>query len=503
MATLLEVPKVEYDLMAVESVDRSTDNIVYRVYKPDVPIPNLSAATAVDTPMNIVYSIRDLGEFFLLGDSYINVVGKFVKADGTALDANDRPALECGSTSFFSQSRLRLNSQLVEDNSTLSHINAFIRQLTTLSPDYVSTCGSNTGFILDTGLGLADEDQYLASLPAIAAGGAAAQSLRVNQKPTFNAGYRERRRQAGGDDGLVATAATLGDSQLAGSIERTYAVRLSDLLSCANSRKVMKNVSLRLELTTRTQNEIMFQQNATEGGGAANSNTSKFLITDMELVIAVHNPALDQLSRMEAELASGQDINYQFLKYQTFESDVGAGGDGSYRSFTFNTSSQKPIGAFLTCQRVKSGVAERNYNSMVFDNCNLTNVRMKVNGKQFPYSEYEPKFSSNRLSKNYARPYEELIRFMGKNYDINSGVLITADQWANLYPLYWIPFHNLSPSPSYQLTAEVRRATGNFPDLPAGGTTRSATDYKIYMVLLTVGEFTISGDRSGVIVRSQ
>ena len=218
-------------------------------------------------------------------------------------------------------------------------------------------------------------------------------------------------------------------------------------------------------------------------------------------VIAVHNPSLDVLAGLESELASGNDINYQYLKYQTYESDVSNGGDGGYRSFTFNTSSQKPIGCFLTTQRVKVDTgAERNYNSMIFDNCNLTNVRMKVNGKQFPYSEFECAFSNDRVLKNYARPYEELLRFMSKNYDISSGALITSDQWANLYPLYWVPFHNLSPSASYQLTSEVKRKTGNFA---TGDGSRSLTHYKIYMVLLTVGEFTISGDRSGVIVRSQ
>jgi hypothetical protein len=101
MATLLEVPQPEYDLMAVESIDRSTDNIVYRVYEPDVPLPTPSSTAQ---PLNIVYSIRDLGEFFLLGDSYINIEGNFSKADGADLVAANNPALECASTSFFSKS---------------------------------------------------------------------------------------------------------------------------------------------------------------------------------------------------------------------------------------------------------------------------------------------------------------------------------------------------------------------------------------------------------------
>jgi hypothetical protein len=480
MANLEEVQKPEYNLGRTMQIDRSSDNIVYRVYKPDVAY---TAPTSDSVPSNIVYSLRDLGEFFLLSDSYISVVGKFVKTNGvTALDENDRPALECASTSFFSQSRLRLNSQLIEDNSTLSHINAFVRGLTTMSPDYASTCCSNTGFTLDTGTGYAvDEDITVTAAPAI------------NRNINFNAGYRERRRQAGGCE-------TKTDGQLAGSIERSYVVRLSDLFSAANCRKVMKNVNLRIELTTRSQQEMLFQPDIAVGGGAG-SNSCKFVITDMDLVIAVHNPSLDVLAELESELASGNDINYQYLKYQTYESDVSNGGDGGYRSFTFNTSSQKPIGGFLTTQRVKTDAgAERNYNSMIFDNCNLSNVRMKVNGKQFPYSEFECAFSNDRVSKNYARPYEELLRFMSKNYDISSGALITSDQWANLYPLYWVPFHNLSPSASYQLTAEVKRKTGNFA---TGDGSRSLTHYKIYMVLLTVGEFTISGDRSGVIVRSQ
>jgi hypothetical protein len=125
---------------------------------------------------------------------------------------------------------------------------------------------------------------------------------------------------------------------------------------------------------------------------------------------------------------------------------------------------------------------------------------MKINGRQYPYSEYEMGFSNDRKSKNYARPYEELLRVMSKNYDISSGALINSDQWANLYPLYWIPFHNLPPSASYQLTSEIKRKTGNFA---VGDGSRHASQYKIYMILLTVGEFVISGDRSGVLVRSQ
>jgi hypothetical protein len=478
MSNLEEVQKPEYNLGRTMQIDRSSDNIVYRVYKPDVAY---TAPSSDSVPSNIVYSLRDLGEFFLLSDSYICVVGKFVQLDGDPLDETDRPALECASTSFFSQSRLRLNSQLIEDNSTLSHINAFVRGLTTMSPDYASTCGSNTGFVLDTGTGQAvDEDYQIV-------GGA------INRNFNFNAGYRERRKQAGGGE-------TKTDGQLAGSIERSYVVRLSDLFSAASCRKVMKNVNLRIELTTRSQQEMMFQANTTVGGGAG-TNTCKFVISDMDLVIAVHNPALDVLAELESELASGNDINYQYLKYQTYESDVSNSGDSSYRSFTFNTSSQKPIGAFLTCQRIKTDTgSERNYNSMIFDNCNLSNVRMKVNGRQYPYSEYEMGFSIDRVSKNYARPYEELLRFMSKNYDISSGSLITSDQWANLYPLYWIPFHNLPPSASYQLTSEVKKKSGPFA---TGDGSRSTTHYKIYMVLLTVGEFTISGDRSGVLVRSQ
>lgn len=474
MATLVEVPKLEYDLGRSMQVDRSSDNIVYRVYEPDVP---LTAPSSTSAPQNVVYSIRDLGEYFLLADSYINIVGTFQKADGADLVATNNPALECASTSFFSQSRMRLNGQLVEDNSTLSHINAFMRQLTTLSPDYALTCGTNSNFILDENTGYANDQEYI-----IEAGPA------LSKNVAFNGGYRRRRLQAGAGE----AKATDGADQATGQIVRSYCVRLSDLFSLATCRKVMKNVSLRVELATRGQLEMIFSDDTT--------TSTKFSISKMQLVIAVHNPSLDQLAQLESVMASGEDINYQYIKYTTFESDVAAATAGSYRSFNFNTSSQKPIGCFLTTQRINNGVAESLYNSMIFDNCNLSNVRLKVNGKQYPYSEYEPNFGSgDRKTKDYARPYEELLRFMSKNYDINSGALITSDQWANLYPVYWIPFHNLPPSASYQLTAEVKVGNATFPALDA---TRHTSQYKIYMTLLTIGEVVISGDRSGVVVRS-
>lgn len=478
MAALLEVSNPAYDLMAVESVDRSSDNIVYRVYEPDVPL-SVPATTA--TPTNVVYSIRDLGEFFLLADSYILVTGRFLQADGGDLVVADNPALECGSTSFFSQSRLRLNSQLIEDNSTLSHVNAHIKQLTTLSPDYVLTCATNSGFILDQNTGCSQDADYTTT-----AG---------ERNITYNAGYKARRRQAGGGEAKTDAA---GTDQLAGQVIRSYVVRLSDLFSAASCRKVMKNVSLRVELTTRTQAEMIFQD---QGAGEA----CKFQIDRMQLVIAVHNPSLSELARMEAELASGNEIPYQFLKYTTYESDVAAVNNSSYRTFTFNTSSQKPLGCFITTQRVNIA-ADFQYNSMIFDNCLLSNVRVKINGRQYPYSEYECSFSNDRVSRSYARPFEEFLRFLSKNYDISSGALIGADDWANLYPLYWVPFHNLSPSPSYQITAEVKSTGSGATAFAVDGNatnSRSRSDYKIFMTLLTVGEFSIQGDRSGVIVKSQ
>ena len=480
MASLLEISKPEYDLMAVESIDRSTDNIVYRVYEPDVPIV-VPATTA--TPQNIVYSIRDLGEFFLLSDSYVLITGKFLQADGGALAAADNPALECASTSFFSQSRLRLNSQLIEDNSTLSHINAFIKQLTTLSPDYANTCGSNSGFILDQNTGCSQDADYTTT-----AG---------ERNIVYNAGYKARRRQAGGGEAKTDAA---GTDQLAGEVVRSYVVRLSDLFAAASCRKVMKNVSVRVELTTRTQAEMIFQDQAA-------GELCKFQIDKMQLVIAVHNPSLSELANMEQILASGQEINYQYLKYTTYESDVAAVNNSSYRSFTFNTSSQKPLGCFITTQRTPAAaVSESLFNSMIFDNCLLTNLRVKINGRQYPYSEYEMTFSGDRVSRSFARPYEELLRYMNKHYDSNSGALISADDWANCYPIYWIPLHNLSPSPSYQITTEVKSSgTGATAFAVDGNATnsRSRSDYKIYLTLLTVGEFSITGDRSGMLVKSQ
>ena len=479
MASLLEISKPEYDLMAVESIDRSTDNIVYRTYEPDVPL-SVPANTA--TPQNIVYSIRDLGEFFLLADSYVLVTGKFLQATGGNLAAADNPALECASTSFFSQSRLRLNSQLIEDNSTLSHINAFIKQLTTLSPDYANTCGSNSGFILDQNTGCSQDIDYTDTVG--------------ERNVVYNAGYKARRRQAGGGE---AKTDGLGTDQLAGQIVRSYVVRLADLFSAASCRKVMKNVSVRVELTTRTQAEMIFQ-----GVGDA----CKFQIDKMQLVIAVHNPSLSELANMEQILASGQEINYQYLKYTTYESDSAGVNNSGYRSFTFNTSSQKPLGCFVTTQRPPvGGVSETLYNSMLFDNCSLTNLRVKINGRQYPYSEYEMSFSADRISRSFARPYEELLRYMNKHYDTNSGALINADDWANCYPIYWIPFHNLSPAPSYQITTELKSslASGATAFAVDGNATnsRSRSDYKIYLTLLTVGEFSITGDRSGMLVKSQ
>jgi hypothetical protein len=219
--------------------------------------------------------------------------------------------------------------------------------------------------------------------------------------------------------------------------------------------------------------------------------------------VAIHNPSLDQLAELESEFASGNEISYSYPKYTTYESNMETAlSTGSYRSFTFNTSSQKPIGCFIFCQRDSAVAEQRRYNSMVFDNCNLSNVRCKVNGVQYPYNEYEVSFPNATPSNNrvYARAYEEFLRFLNKNQDVSAPALITADQWANLYCMFWIPFHNLRPSASYQITAEIKNATGALLPVNVGGAnSRHLTNTKMYMTLLTVGEVVISGDRSGVV----
>lgn len=466
MSSLTEIENPMFDILSVASLDTSVSNIIFRKYEPDVSL--------TDTTTSININVRDLREFISLSNSYIEVRGKFGQTSSTGCGATHRPALECGATSLFNQSRLRINQVLVEDNFSTSHLNAFVKQLTTQSKDYQDTIGRNSGFILDRGDGgsLAVATAYTA----------------LNALVKTNNGYLERRLEAGSPtiDQGVAGNSTLNPS-------KSYVIRLSDLFSFCSVNKVIRGTTLRIELNLRSKEERMFSQVA----------GSYFFPTNVNLYLAVVEPSLEMQAKLESVLASPVAMPYQYVNHKVYQSDTLA-GTVLNRSFTFSIQSQKPLGAFVFAQRSPNAGTEDLFNSMVFDSARVNFVQMRINNKLFPYSPYEPEFSESSDgvttvagSSNIAREYEELCKFMSKNYNIDAGLSISPREWEQLYPLYYIPLYNLPDASSYQITLDTKLKDAVSTAITDGLRNRG-TNLTFYLSLMTLAEVQVKSDSQGV-----
>jgi hypothetical protein len=193
---------------------------------------------------------------------------------------------------------------------------------------------------------------------------------------------------------------------------------------------------------------------------------------------------------------------YQYVNWKVYQSDTLAGSVLN-RSFTFSIQSQKPLGAFIFAQRGPNTGTEDLYNSMVFDSARVNFVQMRINNKLFPYTPFEPDFSESSDgttvvagSSSIAREYEELCKFMSKNYNLDSGLSISPKEWEQLYPLYYVPLYNLPDSSSYQITLDTKLKAVD--TAITDGFRNRGNNITFYLCLMTLAEVQVKSDGQGV-----
>lgn len=461
MSQLNELVNPQFDILEVGSIDTSVANTIFRKYEPDVSL------TATTSSINI--NVRDLREYINLCNSYLEIRGQFSASDTAdnvaPAGGAQRVALECGATSLFNQSRLRVNQVLVEDNFSTSHHNANIKQLLTQSKDYCDSIGRNSGFVPDKNTGGSNSTVGNAN---------------------YNAGYAERRADAIG----IADITDNNTANPTSLIKKSYCIRLSDLFSFCSVNKIIKGTTLRIELNLRPVKDRVFGSSA---------SALYFHVQNCNLWLAVVEPSLELQAKLEGVLASPVNIAYHYVNWKTYQSDT---SNTTVRSFTFSIQSQKPLFAFVYAQRSNSGADETVFNSMVYDSALTNFVQMRCNNKLYPYQPYEPQFGipaagTNPTGSFCSREYEELVKYMSKNYNTDSGVIITQKDWENLYPIYYVPFYSLPDSTSYQLTLDTKASASLTADLNTAGQNRGQT-VTWYLTLCTLAEVMVKSDGQGM-----
>jgi hypothetical protein len=440
--SVIQMKNESFDLDSRPELDTSIANTIYRRYNSDT---NITANTT-----DIVISCRDIQDYFSLKRSYLEITGSFATPGGSELSSvGAKVALENGVASIFSQSRLRLGNILVEDNQALSHVNSFVKNVVNKSKADLETKGRAHGWALDTTSSL-DEAE-------------------ANKYTTQNHGYVVRRQDASGVIG--------GDYPSQNSVKKVYTLPLCDLFSCCDVDKIMKGISVRVELSLRQALERVFQVSALD----------TYNVQKVDLMMCILIPTLNALPALESRFASDMPIEYTYPNFKTFESPVV--NTPSTMQYSFQTQSQLPLACFVGIQQVAGSTANF-FNTCQFDRANVSSLKMKVNGVIVPYEAYTTQDFS--AGGDWMRVYEELTRYNEHYKDNSSGLALTPEEWYKTTPLYYLDLSTVQAASSYQLTVETSHSPAPVAIAVGGDANARSANCKILLTIVSLSTLSIN-----------
>ena len=379
-------------------IDESNSELFYRTYRPDTGI-------VVEANSTINFNIRDLNQYCNLKKSYLEVKGSFKKSGGALVNGEaERPALtSAGIHGLFSRTVMRWNSNLVEDNSYSHHL-GMAKSLLTQSPDYNESVGKAAAVVVDTGNGSAVSTKHTAADNLL-------------QIANFNEGFLKRRQAS--DLQQNPLQSSYADTDKAGNPSQTVSVRLEDLFSVCSVDKLLKSTNIEIQLTKRSKSECV------QGTGA----NGEFVIDEAKIHLCVVRPNFEQLASLEQLYSSGTSIPWNYQRWQVLSSDSSTQAN---RNYVFTTMSERPLYAFLWAVSDSANPAPR-HNEFVYSNLGITDARLKVNGKVLPDTSYQPDFTNRNDLRTYT---ESIVKFMNKQDKLNSGSLITPENFRDIYTIF-------------------------------------------------------------------
>ncbi len=128
---------------------------------------------------------------------------------------------------------------------------------------------------------------------------------------------------------------------------------------------------------------------------------------------------------------------------------------------------------------------------MIFDHMNLSKIQVKVGNKKVPDEAYSCDFSPTSL--NYSRVYSSFLSAGYKNIDVDTGTVISYNDFAILYPIFHFDltsqessiFEN-STAPEITVNYTLEGTPGNYYVFCIVVNERKATiqaiDQKIYVI---------------------
>jgi hypothetical protein len=199
---------------------------------------------------------------------------------------------------------------------------------------------------------------------------------------------------------------------------------------CRNVRKVIYGAKHTISISRRGDDNNAIWH-------AAGVDDGKVILTNLTLWMPVMVPSITVEQRLLSFMEVGGKTLLSWLTTST-DSKEGGGGD----TFTWHLASQQGISApqhiFIALQNAnRANSQERSH--MIFDKLGVSEVSLRINGQQEPTESIQLNFEENNL----ARVYHQLLSFMGRDQNVDTGLQISQLDFKSLYPIYYFSLGHL------------------------------------------------------------
>jgi hypothetical protein len=408
---------------------------------------------------------KDLNVWIHPHNSYLHLKGKVLKSDGTALLDTDMATLTNNGFNLFSTAKYRIGDKEIESIDYVG-IGTTVLNLVDFSDDYAKSAASNMFWFKDTANSteinriiydstdkqtkLKESDTTLENLV-----------MKIKGNHNFNEGFLERWKL------------TKSSKQI------SLFLPLNRLFGfCKDINRVFKGLPHEIELEKNLDDNVIHR---------SGTDTYKFEISHLSWFVPIVTPSLTTMAKLETYLATGAINSLFWESYNVYRTDI---RDDKNVQLRITSTQHKPSHIFVVFQK-KSRTENQAETNMVFDHMNLSKIQVKVGNKKVPEETYACDFSP--LSLDYSRIYTSFLSAGYKNIDVDTGTVISYNDFAKLFPIFHFDltsqetsiFEN-STTPEIIVNYTLEGTPGNYYVFCIVVSERKATiqaiDQKIYVI---------------------
>ena len=170
-------------------------------------------------------------------------------------------------------------------------------------------------------------------------------------------------------------------------------------------------------------NNVIHRANGVDAG--------KFTFTKLSLWVPILKPSLAVAAQLESQLAMTQMVHYDYLNWNCYKSDS---AQTAQRTWRITTQSERPVYCFIIPQATARDAGQER-SSVIFDNARVTEMSLRVNGKQHPAEAFTCDFTTPG-AEDHSRVYMALMAYMNKAFNYDSGGIVNYSTFSSLYPIF-------------------------------------------------------------------